>query len=104
MQIRATHETALDQKKSLRDSGLEIVAEGRLLEALKQTVKVAWVKWRELTGVICDREIPMWVKSKLYETVVRPVLLDGSECWAVGKKEEELIGIMEMRMLGGLRE
>ena len=79
--------------------GAEIEAEGRVLGAVKQRVKAAWTKWREVTGVMCDRKISRKLKCKIYKTVVRPVLLYGSECWAVRKKEEDLLRRTEMRML-----
>ena len=65
----------------------EIEAEEGVLGAVKQRVKAAWAKWREVTGVICDRKIPRKLKCKIYKTVVRPVLLYGGKCWAVRKKD-----------------
>ena len=62
------------------------------------------MSWRELTGVICDKKVPLRIKSKLFRTVVRQVLLYGSESWAVGKKEEELVMKTEMRMLRWIAE
>ena len=79
--------------------GSEIEAEGRVLGAVKQRVKAAWAKWREVTGVICDRKIPRKLKCKIYKAAVRPVLLYGGECWAIRKKEEDVLRRTEMRML-----
>ncbi|VDO69260.1 unnamed protein product [Heligmosomoides polygyrus] len=39
------------------------------------------------------------LKGKLYRTVVRPALLYGSECWALGKEQERQLHAAEMRML-----
>ena len=36
---------------------------------------------------------------KLYMTVIRPVLLYGTECWTVGKKEEQILEKTDNRML-----
>ena len=49
-------------------------------------IKVAWSRWRDLSGVIYDKKVPMKLKSKLYKTVVRPAMVYGSECWALRKK------------------
>ncbi|VDP32668.1 unnamed protein product [Heligmosomoides polygyrus] len=39
------------------------------------------------------------LKCKLYRAVVRPALLYGSECWALGKAQERQLHAAEMRML-----
>ena len=39
-------------------------AEGGSWKAVKQRVKTAWVKWREMSGVICDRKMPRKLKCK----------------------------------------
>ena len=39
------------------------------------------------------------IKDQLYVTLIRPVLLNGAECWAVRKKEEQILEKTEMKML-----
>jgi hypothetical protein len=65
----------------------------------KMRVSAAWMKWRQVTGVLCDKKIPLRLKSKIYRTVVRPVALFGTECWPTTKKHEQALHAMEMRML-----
>jgi hypothetical protein len=65
----------------------------------KMRVSAAWMKWRQVTGVLCDKKIPLRLKSKIYRTVVRPVALYGTECWPTTKKHEQALHAMEMRML-----
>ncbi|XP_063607366.1 uncharacterized protein LOC134781988 [Penaeus indicus] len=61
-------------------------------------VKAAWNKWRELSGVINDKRMPRKIKVKLYETVVRLVIVHGLETCAL-TKEERLLVSTEMGML-----
>ncbi|CAK9292306.1 unnamed protein product [Gordionus sp. m RMFG-2023] len=42
--------------------------------------------------------MPIWLKSKAYKFIVRPVLLYGSETWAYAT-EEKLLQATEMRMI-----
>ena len=62
-------------------------------------IKVAWSRWRDLSGVIYDKKVPMKLKSKLHKTVVRPAMVYGSECWALRKQEEQRLHATEMKML-----
>ena len=62
-------------------------------------LKVAWSRWRDLSGVIYDTKVPMKLKSKLYKTVVRPAVVYGSECWALRQQEEQRLHTTEMKML-----
>ena len=46
-------------------------------------IQACWLKWRSATGVLHDRNIPLWLKGKFYRTATRPALLYGTECWAI---------------------
>ena len=46
-------------------------------------VRAAWSSLRKLTGVLYDRKIPLRLKAKVYEAIIRPALTYGSECWAM---------------------
>ena len=79
--------------------GSVIHAQGENEENITARIAAAWKKWRELSGVLCDRRMPVAVKGKVYRTVVRPVLIYGSETWALKRREEERLERTEMRML-----
>jgi hypothetical protein len=73
------------------DCESEIDARGR--------INSAWLKWRQCTGVLCDRKMPIKMKARIYKTVVRPVALYGTECWPTTKKIQDMMHAMEMNML-----
>ena len=67
--------------------------------AVRARVTKAWIKWREISGVINDKRMPRKLKVKMYETVIRPVLLYGLVIRALTRKEEKKLETTEMRML-----
>ena len=63
-------------------------ANGGAEKDVNNRVKIAWSKWRETTGVMCDRNIPTKLKDKVYKTAIKPAMVYGAEGLAVRKKEE----------------
>ena len=97
--IKYSQGTSLRQVNKFKYLGVTISEEGGSEEAVRATVSAPWGKWRDLSGVISDKNMPRKLKIKLYMTVIRPVLLDGAECWTVRKKKEQSLEKTEMRML-----
>ena len=62
-------------------------------------IRIGWMKWKEVSGVMCDIKMPVELKDRVFETIIRPSVTYGSECWAVKKKNENNINSAEMRML-----
>ena len=62
-------------------------------------INVAWSRWRDLSGVIYAKKVPVKLKSKMYKTVDRQAMVYGSECWALCKQEEQRLHTTEMKML-----
>ncbi|XP_056112726.1 uncharacterized protein LOC130089448 [Rhinichthys klamathensis goyatoka] len=79
--------------------GSTLSANGDSLPDTRAGVNTAWMKWRQVTGVLCDRRMPSHLKAKVYKTVLRPVALYGAECWPATTKHEQALHTMEMRML-----
>jgi hypothetical protein len=67
---------------------------------VKLRIKCGWMKWREVSGVLVVKRIPMSLKDKLYK---RPTMLYGSECWAVDRRREQSFSVVEIRMLRWIR-
>ena len=55
--------------------------------------------WRDVTGVIWDKKVPVKLKHKIYKTVIRHTMTYGAECWTMKKKDDMLMNKTEMRML-----
>ena len=53
-----------------------------------------------MSGVMCDKKMPIKLTDKIYKTIVKPaMILYGSECWALKKNDTQKLHTTEMRML-----
>ena len=89
----------LGKTTEFRYLGSRLVSDGDSIPDARARVNATWMKWRQVTGILCDRKMPLHLKSKIYRTVVRPVALYGSECWPTTRTHEQMLHTMEMRML-----
>ena len=62
-------------------------------------IKVGWMKWRQASGVLCDKRVPQKLKGKFYRTVIRLAMLYGAGCWPTKRRHVQQISVAEMRML-----
>ncbi|KAK6764634.1 hypothetical protein RB195_024815 [Necator americanus] len=91
--------TELNKVKCFKYLGSKVTSTGDIDQEGRARVNAAWMKWKMATGVLCDKKVPVRLKSKIYRTVVRPVALYGCECWPTTKALERVLHAMEMRML-----
>ena len=61
-----------------------------------------WNSWRKMSGVLCDRKVPLSVKGKLHKVVVRPAMLYSTETLAVTQRmeNEEVRSKLKVGQLG----
>ena len=64
-------------------------------------VQTAWSSWRQFTGLLYDRKIPLRLRAKVYDAIIRPALAYWSECWAMKMTNKRNIATTEMRILRG---
>ncbi|KIH46881.1 hypothetical protein ANCDUO_23063, partial [Ancylostoma duodenale] len=79
--------------------GSVLSAAGTVDAEVRGRIACAWLKWRESTGILCDRRCSRVLKGKIYRTVVRPAMMYGGECWPLSKTHERMLNTAEMRML-----
>jgi hypothetical protein len=46
---------------------------------IEHWVNIAWMSWKRMSGILCDQRMSLRMKSKIYKTVVRPMMMYGSE-------------------------
>ncbi|XGW02685.1 hypothetical protein V3C99_014597 [Haemonchus contortus] len=93
--------TELTRTTTFKYLGSAIASDGSLGFETHFCVNAAWLKWRSMTGVLCDKNIPERLKSKIYRTVIRPVTIYGAQCWPATKEVEARLSVMETKMLRG---
>ena len=66
---------------------------------ITRRIQAGWKNWRDVSGVLCDRRMPVKLKGKVYKTVVRPAMLYGMEVTPIKKVNEKRMDVAEMKML-----
>ena len=64
-------------------------------------IKAGWIKWRQASGVLCDKRVPQKLKGKFYRTAIRPAMLYGAECCPTKIRHVQQLDVAEMRCCDG---
>ena len=68
------------QKDTFWYLGLVLQNNGEIDEDVRHRISAGWLKWRQASGILCDKRVPQKLKGKFYRTAIRPVMLYGAEC------------------------
>ena len=47
---------------------------GEMGKEVNFRIQCGWKNWRKVSGVVCDRSVPVRVKGKVHKAVVRPAM------------------------------
>ena len=61
--------------------------DGDINEDVSHRIKVGWMKWRQASGILCDKKVPQKLKGRFYSTAIRLAMLNGAECWPTRNDE-----------------
>ena len=84
---------------SFKYIGPLFTSEGGSQPDVNNRITFGWMKWREVSGVMCDRKMPVDLKDKVLKTITIPAITYGSECWTAKQKYENKLNSADMRML-----
>ena len=73
--------------------------EGGAERTVKMRVAIAWSKWRELSGLLRNRSIPLKNRAGVYDSCIRSALLYASETWPLTQNLETTIRSCDRRMI-----
>ena len=64
---------------SFKYLGSLFTSEGGSVADVNNRIRIGWIKWKEVSGVMCD--MPVELKDKVFKTIIRPAMTYGSERW-----------------------
>ena len=76
-----------------------IQKDGGCGKAVRERVRKGWLKFKELSGVLCNRRIALKMRGVLYRACVRTVMMFGCESWPIKKENEDTLVRAERRMI-----
>ena len=75
------------QKDTFRYLGSMLQKDGNIDEDVRHRISASWLKWRQASGILCDRRVPQKLKGKFYRTSIRSAMLYGAECWPTKRRQ-----------------
>ena len=79
--------------------GSTLQEDGGASREVERRIAAGWDAWRNMSGILCDKRVPLYSKGKIYKVVVRPALLYGTEALPITKCQEKKANTAEIRML-----
>ena len=80
------------QKDTFWYLGSMLQEDGGIDEDVNHRIKAGWMKWRQASGILCDKRVPQKLKGKFYRTAVRPAMLYGAKCWPTKRRYVQQLG------------
>jgi hypothetical protein len=87
------------KKDTFRYLGSMLQRDSDIDEDVSHRIKAGWMKWRQASGVLCDKRVPQKLKGKFYRTAIRLAMLYGHECWPTKRQYIQQLSVAEIRMV-----
>ena len=66
---------------------------------VNKRIQAGWANLSRMTGLLCDRRVPVKVKGKLYKSVVGPAMMYGMETAPIIGSLKNKLQATELKML-----
>ena len=87
------------QKDTFWYLGSVLQKDGDIDEDVRHRISAGRLKWRQTSGILCDKIVPQKIKGKFYRITIRPAMLYGAECWPTKRRHVQQLSVAEMLML-----
>ena len=78
--------------------GKTVTQAGDLLPEIKRRIALGWAAFSKVANIMKSRKASMNVKRKVHNEYVLPVMVYGSETWALKKAHMELLSVAQRKM------
>ena len=78
--------------------GKTVTQAGDLLPEIKRRIALGWAAFSKVANIMKSRKVIMNVKRKVQNEYVLPVMVYGSETWALKKAHMELLSVAQRKM------
>ena len=92
-------DSVVEEVESFTYLGDVVDRSGGVERSVSARVAMAWSKWREIAGLLCNKRIPLRSRSNIYDACIRSVMLYGAETWPLTQRLERVIVSCDRRML-----
>ena len=66
---------------------------------IRRRIGLAYAAFNKLGNVWNCHSLSLTIKKKVFEALIMPILLYGSECWTMRKEDERRLSVAEMSWL-----
>ena len=89
----------IEEVKSFCYLGDILQCEGGVERAVRARISQAWMKWREISSLLCNRSVSVGRRAMVYQACIRSVLLYAAETWALTQRLTNMLQCCDRRML-----
>lgn len=93
----------LEQVKEFVYLGGVVSDDGRCIADIKRRIGLTYAAFNKIGNIWNCRSLSLEIKRKVFESLIAPILLYGSECWTMRKEDERRISVAEMSWLRKIR-
>ena len=92
----------LEEVDRFKYLGLQVAADGECERDVVRRMNEGYRAWGALKSVLSNRGLGIKTNKCLFERVILPTALCGSEAWVMGSAERRKVNVLEMKCLRSL--
>ena len=78
----------MPQVEEFRYLGSTIVHNATANREVMKRIEADWRNWKKVTGVLCNKRVPVSVKGKIHKTIVQPAMIYAMETVPLTARQE----------------